>query len=231
MNDPSYLLAPSEFQGSCRMNFMWNSLLQHGRTDEGKWSALNVGCADDPFGFKQRCVHFDLDDWSKPFAEAGLTFVQGNVHHLTNYFKHQEFQLVICGDTLEHCPDPWTVVSELTKVAGRYLCLTIWEEWRLPSAGRHIEAGQKRADEEVQELGYEDRLDHQRQLYPDKVTFSDEAFPHLIHIWQFTDEMIGALVGQILSSGFDLEFYMKVPETMVKDHLAHNWLILAKRRM
>ena len=203
------------------MHFMWNCLTRYtGR------EVLNVGCANDPFLFGERCTHFDIDDWSKHFDARGLRFIQGDAHELSEHVGWDSYDLVICGDTLEHCPSPTDVLFELARVTRGALCLTVWEEWRLPGEGLHIREGQKRADEEVQALGFADRLAHQRELYPDVVTFPEEDVPHLIHIWQFTPEMMRTLIDPVCDIyGMRKLFFQRVPETVTAGHQVYNWLI------
>ena len=204
------------------MHFMWNCLVKFGGRP-----VLNVGCANDPFLFGERCTHFDIDDWSKYFNARDLRFIQGDAHHLTDYVGLGMYDLVICGDTLEHCPSPTDVLYELASATGEALCMTVWEEWRLPGEGLHISEGQKRADAEVQALGFDDRLAHQKVLYPDVVTFPEEDVPHLIHIWQFTQAMITDMIDALCEAcQMRKLFFQRVPETVTDGHQVYNWLIL-----
>lgn len=229
--DLTWLEPPKEFPlGSPRIFFQWNVLL------DTKGPALNVGCADDPFQFRARCHHFDMDDWSKRFArysaECGrlVSFTQGDAHELTKHFQTGSFELVLLGDTLEHCPEPERVLRECAVVTTNRLALTVWEEWRIPE-GLHIEEGQARADHEVQALGYGDRFEHQKHLYPDKVGYADDpakgGVPHLIHIWHFTDPMIEQMMTDLCAEAdMSIEFMVKAPEVVHEGQQVWNWLIL-----
>jgi len=222
-------------QGSPRIFFQWNAIL---KTDG---PALNVGCADDPFGYRHHCYHFDIDDWSARFARysaesgrlAGVT--QGDAQRMTDYFPPRSFDLVLLGDTLEHCPEPAKVLLECAEVTRNRLALTVWEEWRIPE-GCHVEEGQRCADAQVQELGFRDRFEHQKHLYPDKVGYADNpakgGTPHLIHIWHFTDELIEHLVeGVCHDVDMSIEFFVKAPEVVHEGHQVWNWLILLARNL
>lgn len=223
----AYLGPVPEFPGcsSARMLFQWNCLKRYWPCD-----ALNVGCADDPLRFGPRCTHLDLDDWSAHFDKIGAPFVQGDVQEMSELLGYQSFDLVIMGDTLEHVPMPLAAVLECGKVARKAICLTVWEELRLSTPGRHISEGQRRADEEVRKLGFADRFEHQSHLYPDRVGYSDSVMPHLIHIWRFTDELIETYVSTLeLSDGWRRTVLAKVPEVVTDNIQFYNWLILLEK--
>ena len=204
---------------SPRMSFQWVFFQQY------RPNVLNIGCADDPLGFGEDAHHYDIDDWSYLHKR----FTQGDAAQLP--FGDQSWQCIILGDILEHVVDPVKVMSEACRVcapAGMVVA-TIFEEWRLPGPGQYIEEGQLRADKVSQDLGYAGRIDYQDKNYPDKVTFDDVVTPHLIHINQFTDEIIQTLADKIAGWGFEPLHLYKAFEVQHEGHNIYNWLLAFRR--
>lgn len=203
---------------SARMTFQWKYFSKR----EGL--ALNIGCADDPLGFSDGAMHFDIDDWSYLHRH----FHQGDAHQLP--FDNESFHTVIMGDILEHAKDPVRMVTEAMRVCRGYLVITVFEEWKLPGPGQWIKEGQQNCDEESARLGYKDREDFQAREYPRKQAFPDHVIPHLGHINQFTDEDIGKMAGMIQDGGFEIIECLKAFEITHEDHDIYNWLVAAKRK-
>jgi len=210
---------------SPRVEFQWKyfemtSIAPNG----GVPNTLNIGCADDPTFFAEGAYHVDIDDWSYKHK----WFKQSDAHELP--FEDKSFAYVVLGDILEHVIDPNKVTQEAMRVTalGGVLVLTIFEEWRMPGPGQWIEEAHKIADTENVEMGYEDREDYQRKIYPERIGVPDEGeLSHLCHINQFKDGDIVDLVGGVVSTGeFTVLENIKVPEI---DQEWSNWLIAFRR--
>ena len=173
---------------SARYVFQWKYVLS------AVPPVLNVGCADDPVRLGEYAVHFDYDDWGTLYAQRGQKFVQGDAHHLP--FADGEFDLVICGDVLEHAVNPTRMFLECCRVARRWAVCTIFEEWRLPGTGQHIEAGTAHRDWSARQLGF-DSADAQYAAEYKECKIKN-GISHLPHVNQFTDADILTLVGAIL---------------------------------
>jgi hypothetical protein len=138
---------------------------------------------------------------------------------------------VFLGDILEHVLSPLQVVEEALRVCSSLVVLTVFEEWRLPSPGLHIEAGQAASDRDSQKLGYSDRFNAQERMYPDKVPVDDTEHPHLCHIWQFEEEDIMQIIsGAIQTYPADIAYYEKRFEVHHESgHDIYNWLICLEK--
>lgn len=175
-------------------------------------------------GFGDLAHHFDIDDWSKVHKR----FTQGDAAELSKHFGPNTFDLVILGDILEHVADPAEVLRQACLVSKAHVCATIFEEWRLPGPGQHIEAGRAAADADAQALGYKDNADYQAQVHPDMVSTPEEEVPHLCHINQFTEQHINEILSAIPPNWAVAE-RAKVFECFVETHPVHNWLIALQR--
>jgi len=205
------------------MVFQWRWLERAEPSLNGWPTVLNIGSADDPLEFGSRAVHFDIDNW----AAVHEHFVQGDAHKLP--FDDQCFDTVIMGDIHEHAFDPFRITQEGARVAKRYLVMTIFEEWKLPGPGRWIEEGRANSEKESQKLGYLGREDYQRQVYPERIGVPDDEIPHLIHIWQFTDEHIQRMLDETVAIGFAIVEAAKAYEATHEGHSWYNWLICMER--
>jgi len=213
-------------RASPRMAFQWSCLAG------AQGSVLNVGCSADPLQFEDRCTHFDCDDWVAYFSKLSdllgkvIPFVQGDAHELDLYFAPGEFDTVIMGDIVEHLVDPYKAISAAASVTNRALCLTIWEEWRLPGFGKFIQEGQAEANKEAQGHGHAGYLEHHKALYPIVTLLTEEELPHHCHIWQFSDEMIASIIGRIMiEHKMKATVFAKVGEQVHAGHQVYNWLV------
>lgn len=185
---------------------------------------LNVGSANDPLKLGDVCMHVDLDDWSRVHKH----FTQADASKLP--FEDQSYHTVILGDVLEHVVSPKDVVEQIVRVCSNTLVITVFEEWKLPGPGQWIKEGQANSDIESQRLGYADREDYQRKLFPQRTGVDDTEIPHLIHINQFTDEDMQDMIGYICSKGFEPLELQKAPEAVHEDHQWYNWLFAFRRK-
>ena len=182
---------------------------------------VNIGCAEDPADFGEKAVHVDIDVYNHKY------FVQADAHKLP--FKDNEFNTAVLGDILEHVFDPTQVLREAGRVAEQVVA-TVFEEWRLPGFGQHIEFAHKMEKERLAKFGvktheqYIKLVDH----FNDKVVsvIEDEVIPHHVHINQFSDEDIWQIVKD---AGLEMVLYHKFLENVYEGRDLYNWLILAKK--
>ena len=147
---------------SPRMRFQWVYFLMAQFPKEGERpNILNVGCSSDPLGFGENAFHFDMDDWSARHK----WFAQGDAADM-HMFEDESFDVVICGDLLEHAMEPQKVIAECARVAKYALAFTIFEEWKLPGPGQYVQHGQALGDKESRDLSYKNREDYQLKVYP-----------------------------------------------------------------
>jgi hypothetical protein len=191
----------------------------------GEPTVLNIGCADDPLGFGDGAMHFDLDDWSAVHKH----FTQGDAHNLP--FDDESYDVVILGDVLEHVLQPHIVLLEAARVTSRLLAVTVFEEWRLPGHGQFIVEGQQHSEYTSQLEGYKGRLDAQAKLHPNKVTVEDDENSHLSHINQFNDQDIHILIAMLNAESFVTLEAIKAFEIVYEldDHRIFNWLFCMER--
>lgn len=204
------------------MSFQWWCLL----TTTG--SVLNVGSCDDPLGFGHRVVHFDYDDWSEYYIKRHGCFVQGDAHYLTRYFKAGSFELVIMGDIIEHLTDPYQACGQAALVTNRYLCMSIWEEWRGPGGDGQIAYIEQQLLDEATEEGYETFAEKYAAENPG--CKPNTRLPHWGHIQKLTDGYIKDLVGY-LCEGYQMHpvHLFKAGEVVHEGHQCFNWLILLEK--
>ena len=119
-------------------------------------TVLNVGCGDAPGGLaeEERTTNFDLDLYGHP------RFVQGDAHHLTDYFPAQSFDTVLLADCLEHMVDPQKALMEACKVARKRVVFTAPWDNRYPT-GQHIEAARAENETPQAKIGYQQWLQWQ----------------------------------------------------------------------
>jgi len=99
-------------------------------------SVLDAGCGE---GFTLDKLHenkigekLEGVDFLKTAIELGkkthphLKLRQGNIYHLP--YKDNSFDLVICTEVLEHLKDPKKALSEIQRVALRYVILSVPNE-------------------------------------------------------------------------------------------------------
>ncbi len=218
------LYSPDPVQGNGlrgpRVSFQWRCLLNV------QGPVLDVGCCNDPNGFGHRVVHFDYDDWGQYYRLLGQAFIQGDAHHLTDYFPPESYELVIMGDILEHLPDPLQACREACKVTNKYLCMTIWEEWRGPGGDGQVAWSQQKYLEECADKDYATSLFGGEYCIPK----DDMELSHWGHCQKFTDEDISLLVAQLCD-----EFHMspralyKALEVVHEGHECFNWLVLLEK--
>lgn len=196
---------------------------------------LNIGSADDPCGIGPREVppglgldvtHLDLDYWPLP------KFIQADAHNIPS--PDQSFDMVLMGDIHEHLVDPLKATLEAARVARRFLVMTIFEEWRLPAHGQHIEAGLERAAQEVLKNGFEDFDAYMAKTYPGAKTVPDTGEgnqAHHFHINQFADSDINNLVRhvELQDPDWQVRVFWKVSEATHEGHEWFNWLIALER--
>ena len=111
-------------------------------------SVLDVGCGEGVLTYHwaeqlepKRIVGVDLEDpklqrqWAMRASE-NLEFRTGRAEALP--FGDREFDLVAAIETLEHVPDPERAVTEMARVAGRHLLVSVPREplWRALNVAR-----------------------------------------------------------------------------------------------
>lgn len=215
---------PSQHVVSSRERFQWNCL---GLVEEGA-HVLNVGSCDDPMGFGPLAIHFDLDDWTERYWDKSVEykevvpFIQGDVHQLALMFGKGLFDLVILGDIVEHLYNPVEALKQAALVTNRYLCITIWEEWRVESP----EACAQGLQEEADVAGFANYTELYAARHEGVVPVDNVKVPHLGHLHAFTDEDVNGLVGGLVGLGMHVVAFYKVPETVHEGHTCMNWCIL-----
>jgi hypothetical protein len=191
---------------------------------------LNVGCQDDPAYINKhapgRVVNLDLDRWAQPMS------VQADAHHLP--FADQSFELVLMGDIVEHLVNPTQALIEAARVTQRWLAITVFEEWRLPGHGQHIDFANHHSDLESQRLGFAGKDDFQAHLRQEDGallldSFDDEKIPHLSHINQFNDDDMFRFMGILGLQHMKIRSFDKALETVHEGHPIFNWLITMER--
>jgi len=220
---PGTIVMGNTIRGT-RMSFQWRCLLAcHG-------PVLDVGCADDPNGFGHRVVHFDYDDWTEFYRERQQCFVQGDAHDLLARFMPNSFELVIMGDVVEHCYDPFLAIGQAAKVTSKYLCMTIWEEWRGPGGEAQLKWSQDFLEAEAREKGYESSLEMYADEHQGCNPNDNLILPHTGHCQIFTDADLEALLNRVISE------YQLTPRVMAKafevtheGHDAYCWLVLLEK--
>ena len=208
---------------SPRLRFQWIYFLMAHPPEEGERpNVLNVGCSSDPLGFGDGAFHYDMDDWSARHK----WFAQGDAADMS-MFGDESFEVVICGDLLEHAMEPAKVVHECGRIAKSAICFPVFEEWKLGGPGQWIQKGQELGDKESRDLGYEHREDYQRKVYPDRIGVDDDITPHLIHINQFTNDDIYNMACYLQSMGFALAEFSRTFEAIRAEdgHAFYNWLL------
>jgi hypothetical protein len=192
---------------------------------EGEPNVLNVGSCDDPILFGEKARHVDLDDWSY----CHKYFTQANAEKLP--FEDQTYHTVILGDILEHVVDWRKAVDEAARVTANTLCLTIFEEWRLPGPGQFIAEAAKLGDIESQMQGARDRMDWQSMFYPRMGLVDDNEIPHLVHINAFTDADIAEMIEIGKARGLKLIHCTKEQEESGGPHTWFNWFVAMEREV
>jgi SAM-dependent methyltransferase len=186
---------------------------------------------DDPLGFKNRCTHFDYDDWGEYFSNLSdklgvvVPFIQGDAHKLDEYFAPGDYDTIIMGDIVEHLDDPYRAITQAAQIC-RALCLTIWEEWRNPHFGKGVATAQASLEKEARKGGYSTVSEMYHTEHPGCRPSDNVILPHLGHIWQFSDEMVDNLVLRVAKrNGMTIAFYQKVAEVVHEGHQVYNWLV------
>jgi len=121
-------------------------------------SFLEVGCAEGKltrlFHTLHPAAHRTGLDISEGYLERARSedpeadYVQGDAADLP--FEDHSFDIVLCGETLEHTPDPEKVFNELARVASRHLVVTV--------PGRTLPSLLLRAVGLIKEKPHEERL-------------------------------------------------------------------------
>lgn len=153
-------------------------------------TVLNVGVGDGPGGITEMetTTNFDLDWYDHPH------FVQGDAHHLTDYFDEKSFDTVLLSDCMEHMIDPQMALLEACKVARQRVVITAPWDNRYPT-GQHIEAARAENETPAAKHGYEQWLQWQidykgkfRKKYPEME--AEGGFSHGPTIWTFDDALL-----------------------------------------
>jgi len=209
---------------SSREKFQWNCLKL------ARGAVLNVGSCDDPVGFRHLAVHCDLDDWSEYYTRLSteihqfVPFIQCDAHRLSYKFGYDLFDLVIMGDIIEHLPDPMGAILHAANVSSRLLCMTIWEEWRVPSPER----GMEMLHEEAIAGGFETYTELYKDMHKGRGVdvYDNDTLPHHGHLHSFTDGNIAWFISELLNKGMHKVAAVKVPEALHEGHVCMNWCIL-----
>lgn len=189
-----------------------------------KGKIVNIGCESDPAGFYEvGATQVDIDHYDLP------NFVQADAHNLP--FKDDEFDTAVLGDMLEHVVDPVQVIREAGRVAKKVVC-TIFEEWRCPGFGQHIDVMVKKGKDDLKEMGFNTHIDYLKSLpmQRDKIisVVDDEVTPHHFHINQFKDEDIPRMFDE---AGLEVLIRTKVYENTCDGHDIYIWIIVAQKKV
>jgi len=195
---------------------------QHEWVSKTQGLIANIGCADDPLRISQlapgRVINLDLNMWNVP------DFIQCDAHHLP--LKDNAVELALCGDILEHVPEPLQVLQEAKRISRRVVA-TIFEDYRLPSPGRHIEFAHKRQIESLQERGYSSTEEHLKSTGLCLGEFSESLLSHGSHIWWFSVEKIKEMVEAL---DMKVLYLQREPEVINEGRLFWNWLFAADKK-
>lgn len=187
---------------------------------EGK--IVNIACGEDPAMFGDEATHVDQDIY------CHKNFVQADAHKLP--FKDDEFDTAVLGDMLEHVLDPVQVLREAARVAKK-IVVTIFEEWRLPGHGQHVDAAIAIKKQEIKDIGFEDGLAYLKSLptVKDKIVSvkEDDWWLRSSHINQFNDEDIARMAEE---ADLEVNLLFKHPEGVHEGHTWYNWVLVARKR-
>lgn len=209
---------------STRMSFQWHCLLAC------RGHILDVGCADDPNGFGHRVVHFDYDDWTEFYTKRQQSFVQGDAHELLKKFLPNSFELIILGDVVEHFYDPYLAISQAIQVSHKYVCMTIWEEWRGPGGPEQLKWSQDFLENEAHEKGYANSLEMYADEHEGCAPNDNRVLPHTEHCHIFTDADVAALIDKaVIEFGVTTRVAAKAFEVTHDGHDAYCWLVLLEK--
>lgn len=144
-------------------------------------------------------VHFDCDDWLHP------NMVRGDAHKLP--FADDSFDTIVFGDVMEHVVDPYIVLNEALRVAGKRVVITVPNEYVWHSSLKpfaDIEDHLKEIGKTLDEEAYDNTIGH-RSDYTKCVDFVPEsAMPHLNHLRQFSFMRLSHLINTCIDPLSDL---------------------------
>jgi len=181
----------------------------------------NLGSGEDPIGVSQlapgRVINLDLNVWNVP------NFVQCDIHYLP--LKDDSVEVALLGDVLEHVVEPLEVLKECKRIAQRIVA-TVFEDYRLPSPGRHIEYGQRSLIESVQGEGFATSEDSLMRTGLCLGEFDESLISHGPHIWWFTSEMLADMIRQL---DMNVLYFAREPELINKGRLFWNYLFVLEK--
>jgi ubiquinone/menaquinone biosynthesis C-methylase UbiE len=185
---------------------------------------VNIGCESDPAGFREvGATQVDIDHYDLP------NFVQADAHNLP--FKDDEFDTAVLGDILEHVVDPVQVLREAGRVAKKVVC-TIFEEWRCPGFGQHVEVMVKKGRDDLKAMGFNTHMEYLKSLPEQSKTIvsivDDDVTPHHFHINQFKDEDIPKMFEE---AGLEVQIRTKSFESTCDGHDIFIWVIVATKKV
>lgn len=181
----------------------------------------NIGCGEDPLNISgqapDRVINLDLNVWNVP------NFIQCDAHHLP--LKDDAVELALLGDVLEHVVEPLDILKEAKRISKRIVA-TVFEDFRLPSPGRHIEYGQQSLVDSVHEHGFESSEESLKTTGLCIREYNEGLLSHGPHIWWFTVEMLLDFIKQL---DMNLVHFSREPELINKGRLFFNFLFVLEK--
>jgi 2-polyprenyl-3-methyl-5-hydroxy-6-metoxy-1,4-benzoquinol methylase len=115
---------PDDYYGTERTDFLgWVGGVYHSVLDVGCGSGANADWYRTHGA--QRVVGIEIDETAAREAAARLDIVLHETVEQAIGQLHERFDLIVCGDVLEHLVDPWGVVASLRALADSSTILAV----------------------------------------------------------------------------------------------------------
>jgi len=134
-------------------------------------------------------THLDIDLYNIE------NFIRGDALHLP--FRDKSFNTVVCGELLEHVPDPQQLLREAIRVSRKLVLATVPHEHLWP---KHLAPCISR-EERMRRDGFSDVDEMARHFVGVspycKDIISEKKYPHLWHVRWFTRESLEKLLSNL----------------------------------